>query len=179
MKPTFKISLKGLIIILFVILVVFSSGLTGYLSFKNGAKAVEEQSFLLRSEITLRIKDRVKEFLEKPITLNQTLVNSFDLGYLQVDDKVKLRKLYWKQIQLFKEVNQEAIGTEEGLCYGYTRRPDGSFWSHESDASTGFTLNHHNVDNQGNLLDIVVSSPNYDPRVRPWYTSAKKSGKPV
>lgn len=179
MNSNIKISLKNLLIISFVVQIVFVTGFTGYISFKNGKKAIKEHSFLLRNELTLRIKDIIGKFLNEPLIVNQSLANSFDLEYLPVNNKIKIRPFFWKQIKLFKRVNYVAIGTEEGQGYGYKRQLDGSFVSHESDSSTGYTINYHNVDTQGNLLDIVSSIPKFDARTRPWYISAKQSGKAI
>jgi signal transduction histidine kinase/CheY-like chemotaxis protein len=179
MKPKLIISLRSLIIVPFVVQVILAVGLTGYISFKNGKNAVEEQSSQLRNELTLRIKDRIKALTENLHTLNQSLVNDFELGNLSADNTIKLRSLYFKRLNQFKKVSMHAIGTEDGRDYGMHHDTDGHFYWFESDESTNYSLNNHNVDNHGNVVNFFSATPNYDPRIRPWYTAAKNSGKPI
>jgi hypothetical protein len=179
MKHNLKVSLRALIILPFVILVTLAVGLTGYLSFMNGKKAVGEQSAQLRKELTLRVKDRIKDLTGQLHTLNQTLANDFDLGLLTAGDAAKLRRIFLNKLFQFKEVSMEAIGTEDGSDYGLSRNAEGEFLWFESDASTNYSLNNYNVDSQGDVVSFFSATPNYDPRTRPWYTAAKAAGKPV
>lgn len=83
-KPAF-ISMRLFIIAPFAMLLMGAMGAVGYLSFRNGQKAVNDVSGQLQQEINFRVKDRIQGYLETPGLVNQTkeLIQQF-LQTLQV-----------------------------------------------------------------------------------------------
>lgn len=57
----------------FAVLLMGSMGTVGYLSFRNGQKAVNDISGQLQKEISFRVKDRVQGYLQVPHLANQTI----------------------------------------------------------------------------------------------------------
>jgi signal transduction histidine kinase/DNA-binding response OmpR family regulator len=57
----------------FAMLLMGAMGTVGYLSFRNGQKAVNNISGQLQQEISFRVKDRVQGYLQEPRLANQTI----------------------------------------------------------------------------------------------------------
>ncbi|PZU98924.1 MAG: hybrid sensor histidine kinase/response regulator [Pseudanabaena sp.] len=67
------ISMRLFLIAPFAMLLMASLGTIGYLSFRNGQKAVNDISGQLQKEISFRVKDRVQGYLQTPPLANQTI----------------------------------------------------------------------------------------------------------
>jgi hypothetical protein len=65
-----KIPLRLVLIVPFAIQVALVVGLVGYLSFRNGQQAVNNVAHQLRSEITTRIEEHLRTFLDTPHQIN-------------------------------------------------------------------------------------------------------------
>ncbi|TYQ24059.1 response regulator [Pseudanabaena sp. UWO311] len=67
------ISMRLFLIAPFAVLLMGAMGTVGYLSFRNGQKAVNDISGQLQKEIIFRVKDRVQGYLQEPRLANQTI----------------------------------------------------------------------------------------------------------
>lgn len=61
--PNRKLLLRTTLVMPFVLQIVTAVGLTGYLSFINGRKTVNDLSTQLQSETTARVQERLDNFL--------------------------------------------------------------------------------------------------------------------
>ncbi|HEY9658059.1 MAG TPA: hypothetical protein V6C65_06380, partial [Allocoleopsis sp.] len=68
-KSSRKISLRLLLVIPFVVQIVGAVGLVGYLSFRNGNRAVNDVATQLRSELTARIEQQLRNYIEIPFRI--------------------------------------------------------------------------------------------------------------
>ena len=64
---TFNLPLRMLLILVFVSQILGAVGLVGYLSFRNGQKAVNDLATQLRQEITARIERELRGYFETPL----------------------------------------------------------------------------------------------------------------
>jgi len=174
-----KIPLRTVIIVPFVIQIFAVVGLTGWLSFRNGQKAVDDLSAQLRSEITTRIDQHLQTHTTMPHRANQLNVDTILQGRLKLDDTNALERHLWKQIQQFDTVSYVGIGTEKATYVGAHRFDNDSIRLEVLDETTGSHLQIWDTDNLANRTERRNTLPNYDPRNRPWYASAVKAEKPV
>lgn len=70
----------------FVLLLLLAVGLTGYLSFHNGRRAVEDVAARLQDEILARIVQEARTFLDVPLLINQANRSAVELGMLDPFD---------------------------------------------------------------------------------------------
>lgn len=96
-----KIPLKLLLIIPFVLQIVMAVGLTGWFSVRYGKKAVNEVATQLGYEVSQRIDQKLSEYLSIPHQVNQVTLDTLELGYLQIEDFLKLQNHFIKQVQRF------------------------------------------------------------------------------
>ncbi|OQW93536.1 MAG: hypothetical protein BWK79_10600 [Beggiatoa sp. IS2] len=133
----------------------------------------------LRSEITARIQERVRNYLETAHLINHLNANDIELGQLDLENIPTLELYFWKQIQTFPQVTNTFIGLPNGKFVGAGGQGQGFPQILLSDESTDGSLSYYNTNAQGKRLSIVVSAKDYDPTKRDWYKDAIKAGKPI
>ena len=173
------VSLKTAIVVPFVILMVLAVGLTGLLSVLNGRVAVEEVVSSLLAEITERIEDNLRHFLEAPYRVDAINRMAVRTGLLSTSDLTPWRKYLWRQAQLAVSVNNIVLGNEAGAYVGVDTPASGQRVIQISDATTGFDLITYQTDAAGRLTEQLSVARDYDPRKRPWYRSPVAAGGPV
>lgn len=174
-----KISLKSLLIVPFVLQIVGAVGLVGYLSFRNGNRAVNDVAAQLRSELTARIEQQLRDYIEVPFRINQINAASFARGEIvltQLDDAYP----FWQQSKTFPTTNLVYCGGEADgafLSVGRTYNAGLVLQLLYSNPSTNLLLNYRQIDDEGNIGSLTQVGANpYDPRLRPWYQAAKEAG---
>ncbi len=177
-KVSAKLPLRTVLVIPFVIQIFAAVGLTGYLSFKNGQKAVDDLAAQLRDEITNRIEQRLNSYLEIPHLINQINADDVAIGKLNLENERLLELHLWKQIQLFDAASYIYFGSPEEVFVGSERAGNGSFnvayWSKESPEGKFYT---YTTNEKGDRLELLSAVTGYNLLKRPWYNAAKKARK--
>ncbi|GAB4523264.1 MAG: hypothetical protein Tsb0014_00700 [Pleurocapsa sp.] len=156
--------------------IIFTVGLTGYFSWRNGQKTVKSLALHLSREITAHTKDRVNSFINTPtlfLEINQAFVK---LDNLNLENFANLRKNFWLQTQLTPQVNTLYYGNEQGdfIQVEMQNQPKMAI----RDRATAPNWEIYNLDRQGNQTTLIATEK-YDPRLRPWYQAAIKEKKIV
>ena len=174
-----KAPLQTVLVVPFLVQIVGTVGVVGWLSFQNGQRAVNDVAAQLRAETTDRIKDRIENYMSIPHIVNHLNVQGIKLGQLNLEDKQKLEHHFLEQIQYFDSISIIYTAQENGYHSGAIRTKDRILIS-AADSSTGNKLARYTADSQGNRVQLIQISPNiYDPRIRPWYIAAALAKKPV
>lgn len=179
-KTARKVSLQTFLTVPFVLQLVATVGMVGYLSFKNGQQAVNELAEGLMNEVSERVKDRLDVYLSVPKLSNQLNANALDTGALDIKNVFGREQYFLKQFPSFPLLTLTVFGTEQGEIYGI-RRFKGDKELEEvrlkyGDATTNYTVIDFTRNSKGEL-EVKESIPNFDPRKRPWYKAALKAGK--
>ncbi|MBE9121168.1 PAS domain S-box protein [Tychonema sp. LEGE 07199] len=174
-----KVPLQTVLVVPFLVQIVGTVGVVGWLSFHNGQRAVNDVAAQLRGEISDRIKDRMENYMSIPHIVNHLNVQGIKLGQLNLEDKQKLELHFLEQIQYFDTISIIYVATENREHSGAIRTKDRILIS-AADKSTGNKLARYTGDSQGNRVKLVEISNNiYDPRIRPWYVAAALAKKPI
>ncbi|WP_017304266.1 hypothetical protein [Spirulina subsalsa] len=136
-----KLHLRLVLIVPFLLQTFTIVGLTGWLSFRNGQKAVNDLASQLHTELAKRIKERVSSYLEIPLLVNKINTDAIRLGLLDVNDIPRLEQYFFAQMQQFKTVSYISLGTEARNYVGVARREDQSLILEVSDARNNYHLN--------------------------------------
>lgn len=178
-KVSGKVPLRTILVVPFVIQIVATVGLTGWLSFRNGQKAVNDLATQLRNEITARIQQHLDTYLGTPHLINQINADAMRRGQLTLQNPSSERYL-WQQIQLFNSVSWIYVSqAQQGEFLGITRiGSDRSLQIVVADESTNFRTHYYGTDQQGlRTTRLKVDPKRYDARTRPFYTAALQAGK--
>lgn len=176
-KKRKKWPLRLILVAPFILQIVGAVGVTGYLSFKNGQKAVNELATELRSEITERIGQQLNNYIEITNLPNQLNKNAIDRGILNAGDYSTWEKLLGDQLRSFKDLSYISFADQRGEYISYVRLPDERFIIERAGQETKGKNSTYNVDDQGKRAELIREGNEYDPRTRPWYKAAVAAGK--
>ncbi|WP_246843963.1 cache domain-containing protein [Hydrocoleum sp. CS-953] len=173
------IPLRAILIVPFVVQIFGAVGLTGWLSLRNGQQAVNEVTTQLRNEVSSRIQDTLKNYLEAPRVIAQINQNAINLGHLNIQDTASLTQQFWGQRFLFDSVNVSAIyfGGAEGEFIGLGFQNNNQWEIGRAGKSTKGKFHSLGIDSQGNPTELLEIGNDYDPRIRPWYKNAVEAKK--
>jgi PAS domain S-box-containing protein len=168
--------LKLVLVVPFILQIFAAVGLTGYLSLRNGQKAIDNLATQLRSDITARIQQKLETYLKTPHQINFMNVESYRQGALDLEEKESLEGYFWRQGLLSPDIGTIAVATERGEFIGANRAQN---YIAIADATTQGNLQRYEADKNGRPTQLILEKSDYDPRQRSWYLSAVKSGKPM
>ncbi|NJL51946.1 MAG: hypothetical protein HC930_06495 [Hydrococcus sp. SU_1_0] len=89
-----KVPLRLVLVVPFVLQIFVAVGLTGYLSLRNGQKAVNDLADRLMAEASARIDGHLENYLATPRKLSQLNVDAIDLGLVKSTDLEKLSHFF-------------------------------------------------------------------------------------
>ena len=174
-----KVRLRTTLVVTFVVQTVAAVGLVGYLSFRNAQKAVNTLASQLRSELSARIEQELKSYLEKPNQLNQLNSDAFLRGELNVANVESVAPLL-QQLKSFPGVHAIYCGNSQEEFLGAGRNlKDNSLGLWTANQQTGQHFYIHNIDTEGRPTTLNQDIGIFYPRVRPWYQKAQKTRGPV
>ena len=176
-KVSGKVPLGTVLVVPFALQTFAAVALTGWLSLRNGQKAVNDVATQLRSEVTARIQQHLYSYIETPHTINQININALRLGFLDLHDSEGIKRYLFTQIQSFDTIGYIQFSSEEKEFIGVERLDDGKFQIGVCDQSTNYNFHSYAIDSSGNVSKLLKVTPNYDPRPRPWYAAAVNAGK--
>ncbi len=176
MSPSKKISLRLLLILPFILQIFVAVSLTGWLSLRNGQKAVNDVASQLRGEVSDRIKQQVFTYLNDPHLVNAVIAEAMEEGQIDVGDLPALERYFWRLVDK-KIVNYIQFGSQDGYVVAVERVEENRLVARYRDAVTEPIRQVYSLDSQGNRLKLVKSK-DYDPRTRPWYTTTVEANAP-
>jgi signal transduction histidine kinase len=172
-----QIPLQLLLIIPFVAQLVLTVGLVGYLSFRNGQKAVNDLASQLEGEVSDRIDQHLDSYLEIPQQINQINAEAIRVGALDVKNSTSLERQFWQQQRLFASVQYIYFGSQWGGYIGTGREGDNTLHIEATKGYVSGDFEVYSTDDRGHRQALLSADPNYDPRQRDWYKNAVKVGR--
>ncbi|MEO6859940.1 MAG: PAS domain S-box protein, partial [Microcoleus sp.] len=174
-----KVPIRVVLVVPFALQTFAAVGLTGWLSLQNGRIAVNDVAAQLRTEVTSRIQQHIYSYIETPHQINQLNLDAIRLGILNVQDEVSLRNYFFKQLQTFDKISYIQFGSEQKTFLGVERLDDGKLQVQISNKSTGYNFHSYAPSEFGESTKLLKTTPNYDPRTRPWYIAPVRARKPT
>ena len=177
-KPKYKLSLRSLLIVPFVLQIFVAVGLTGYISLRNGQKAVNDVARQLRQEMSDRLNLQVLNYLEQPYIAGQVIVVAAAEGQLDLTDFTKLERTLWRLVSQ-NTLEDVQIGLEDGTNIALDTTINDGIVSRLSDKARLPQRQFYQLDNRGQRVALLKTQAEFDPRTRPWYQVVQKAGKPA
>lgn len=171
--------LRTVLIVPFVLQIFAAVGLVGYLSFKNGQKAVNEIADRYLTEVGSRVEQNLRSYLSVPHQVNQSNAAAINLGTLKLEDLPALQRHFWQQVQIFDSLTFSGLGLENKENIGAERLDDGSLTLRISTAESRYDFRTYSTNKSGDIVALLNHKQNFDPRTRPWYKAAVAAGKPT
>ncbi|MEB3293175.1 MAG: diguanylate cyclase [Synechococcales bacterium] len=180
----YKFSLAGVLIIPFTVQVVAIVGLVGYLSYRNGEKAVEDLTYQLMRSFNQRVSEQLRNELAPVWQANHINQSALRQGALKLDleqPNPAIDAHLWQHMQLFPHLTWISLGAESGASRGIWRAQPGAdlqIWA--ANRTNGYQGHSYAINSQGQRTKLLpVERPLYDVRTRPWYREAIAAKKPV
>ena len=153
-----------------VLLVVFSSAAI----FFYHSYAIKEQSIL---EIQTRTVENIFAKLNTILAVPHR-INGLNQGYLAevcsvTDALEKIQRLFANQLRIFPETNLISVGLADGEYAEAQRLSDGRLRVGARGKNTRGDLVFWDIDGANRVTPAGEKVPDYDPRVRPWYTASR------
>jgi signal transduction histidine kinase len=169
--------LQIVLIIPFVLQIFGAVGLVGYLSFKNGQRAVNDLAEQLIDRTSDVIHEHLKSYLAIPQTLNQLNADVIRRGTLDVRDREAVGKYFWDQMQAY-DLTYIGIGLTTGEGVGAARYDGKTITLDDWTAKLPNNVITYATDNQGNRTQIN-SRWDYENAKESWYTEPIAAAKPI
>ncbi|MCK5877707.1 MAG: HAMP domain-containing protein [Candidatus Marithrix sp.] len=174
-KLSEKVHIRAVLIVPFMIQIILAVSLTGYLSFRNGQETINDLASQLHSEITFRIEQYINNYLNIPSLVVNMNANSVANKQLDIHDLRGWLPYLLKQSHIFTELSYIYCGNHKGDYIALQRLNSGELAYNLKDSKTKGLMADYRFDNNG--VAINIDNTNYDPRLRPWYQLALKTGK--
>lgn len=170
-----KLPLRFALIIPFALQILIIVGVIGWFSFRNGQHAINELSTQLRSEITIRIQERLRSFFELPEIVNKIQANAINSGMVNFGNISFSERYLFKQLKAFDFVSTTLLADEKEDNYLGIRRINADEIIIFTAKEPVTDLHLYSTDSQGNRGDHLkkINIPHY--KTRPWYKAVKKS----
>lgn len=176
------IPLRLILVIPFVLQIFAAVGLTGYLSLRNGQKAVNDLASRLRGEVSARIAQHLDSYMEIPHKVVQVNLDALDIGMLDLQDREQLGQFFWKQLKTF-DIGYILFGFKTGdyVAAGYLFGDNRITIDNLSpkDYNNSTHLYSWATDSQGKRTKIIQDNGKFVAQNEGWYAEAVKQGKPV
>lgn len=167
-----KISLRAVLVIPFVLQISAAAGLTGWLSLRNGQRAVDNLVAELESEVSERIEQHLDNYLDVPRQINASNHEAVRLGLLDINDAEQLSRTFWQQIRIHETLSYIYFAKDaDGGYVDAGRQNDGQLVIEQTRDYVAGDFMIFATDSSANRTELLSVDPDYDPRVRPWYTS--------
>lgn len=176
-----NLPLRVVLIVLFVGQIVGAVGLVGYLSFRNGQKAVNELATQLRHEVTARIEQELQSYFEIPHEINRLNASAFARGMLDVEAAGFGESQLYQQMRIAPTIALAYCGSaRNGEFFGVLRSPEtGALQLTYSNPSTQKLRQYYGLDIRGQRTSFLWQADTpYDSRERPWYKAAALAERP-
>jgi C4-dicarboxylate-specific signal transduction histidine kinase len=174
-----KTKLRRILVVPFVLQIVATVGLVGYLSFRNGQQAVTELVYKLQHEISNRVDQHLDSYTEIPNQVHKANLVTIRQGLFDLNDLQKSQRYFWQQAKVFKELSfigyylENNSGVGSGLLDPSDKNPVNLYHP-----PGGLTEYNYETDDQGSRTKLLTKIE-YNAIAQAWYVDTKKTKRPT
>ena len=172
--------LKYSINYLFIIILLTTFSLIGYVVFTSWTSSIETIIADIQSNTNQRLLVQIDQFINNPLIINEANRSLLEQNIIDLSDRHK-RNVYFSSVI---EANQEDIysfsyGSETGDYFGARRNDHNEIEVYENTLSTNGRTRYYAVNRALESTLLVQETAPFDVRTRDWYSLAKKTRKAV
>ncbi|WNZ27371.1 response regulator [Leptolyngbya sp. NK1-12] len=175
-----KLPLRLLLIIPFLLQIFAAVGLTGYLSLRNGQKAVNDLAAQLQQETSNRIDQHLDAFLDSARKLNETSAYTLGSGLIDIRNRVAVGQYFWKQAKTFN-LGYILLGLRSGEYVASGQLPGDDRWFVEDIAPQKYgdaNVRLYEAGPQGEWGKLAFPPAPYPYQTTDWYETVIQTGQP-
>ncbi len=177
LPSTNRVTLRLILVVPFVLQIFAAVGLVGYLSFKNGQKAVNDLAAQLIDKASQQVDSRLDTYLALPIQLTEMNVDAIAKKELNLNDLITSGHYFWRQAKAFRNLSYVGYALTDGREAGagsWVKGVDLLLYENLGKAKASDYV----ADNEGNRTKLLQSY-DYNPLTETWYQEAIAAGKLV
>ena len=173
------LSIRQLIILLFIFTFIISTCTITYLTFRSWKKSIEKTIDEIENEINNAIIKEIDDIVTIPLSMNETNYYMLQSGLIDINNP-SVRAPFFANIikSSIDEIYSVSYGLEDGSYYGARRNNDNIEFYQSNYDTNGHSL-YYSLDS--NLMEdkFIKDYGLFDPRTREWYKNAKEKGVPT
>lgn len=170
-----NLKLQHVLIIPFVLLISLAVLTTGYFTWRFSEKSILDLGQQISTQTTLRVQDKLSYYLSGANVTNSAVKLALTTDLINKDDQAGLHQYIADVVRDNKDVGTVGFGFPDGAYIGNGYAENGTLQKKLASVATGRMFYTFELPNETKIYE----RPNYDARVRPWFTEAKASAKPV
>ena len=171
------VPLKNVLTTVLVLVILTSAGLVGYIAHRHSRRTVYEMGHLLMQEISARIIEHIRAYLDTPHRINDLNATAMEEGRFSPDDPEPLERRFWRQIGTYTSVSSIYFGNTSGGLVNSGREVEGdSRYVIFTEGNKAGPFFKYQVDGEGRRTKLTSSIPSFDARTRNWYARAAEKG---
>lgn len=174
------VPLQAVLIIPFVLQIFGAVSLVGYLSFRNGQKAVQDLADQLMEHTGVEINRHLDDYFSIPFKVIQINADALRLGLIDRNNREAAGKFFWHQIQIY-DLTLIGLDFPTGESINATRFDGKTTTIDEIEAKTPSrpkNMTSYLTDAHGNRTEVRAKTT-WDTLNEPYFTKPVQAGKPV
>lgn len=171
--------LRVVVTVPIVALIVATAAVIAWVSLSDIRPAVEDVALRLRSEVLIRVTERLRDYLQTPHMVNEQNRLALRSGLLDLKDPHNRQRFFRNQVAAQPLILYSFFGTPQGEFYGARRLPGGELQIVRAGAETGGDSHNFATSTLGDALELKQVYPRFDPRARPWYKAGEAARGPA
>lgn len=169
--------LQLVLIVPFILQIFGAVSLVGYLSFRNGQKAVNDLANQLMERTSSAVDQHLESYLSIPHKVSQINADAIQMGLLNVRDRQTVGRYFWHQMQAY-DVSYIGIGLTTGEGVGAARYDGTTVTLDDWSSKPPNNWKNYALDAQGNRTRLLETL-DWNNLEQSWYTAPVKAGKPI
>ncbi len=175
-----SISIKSIIIIIFILAMLISICSIGYLIFSNWFSSAKQTTESIAEDLNESIYNQIYSFMHVPEHINEVNRKIIENGILNLSDEVLREKFFIGVLKSHdNEIYSFSYGNIDGEYYGARRNEKNVIEIMRNNASTGGDSWYYSVNEDMTVGNLVLKAGSFDPRTRAWYKTAETAGGPT
>ena len=172
-----SLSLQWVLIVPFVLQVVGAVSLVGYLSFRNGQKAIDNLVNEVMDRNSALVNQHLDTYLAIPHQVNQITAHTIEMGLLDIHNLNQVNKFLWKFINIY-DLTYLNFSLPSGEAAGVGRFDGITVTFDETRGKPPNNNKNYSTNEKGDRGKLNFIST-WEPTRGPWYTEPVKAGKPI
>lgn len=174
-----KVPLRWVLVIPFLLQTTVAVGITGYLTVRNGQRAVNQLAEQLRQEMSARVEQHLDALLILPHQLNRQVLDGLRSGAIAPTAFRNNGRHFALQVQRQPDISFWGYYLQTGQGVGAGRWLTGQGVTISEHPQPNQTEYAYATDADGNPTQLLQTYPSYDPRQEVWYREVVQSRKPT
>lgn len=172
-----RLGLRAIVVTSCVVPMVAVVSLTSWLALRNGQQAVTEVATELQEEVSDRIQQDIRSFLDTPPNTHDVIAAGIQSGALETTNLTTLESYFWRQIQT-GVVPDLVLANPNGDTVGVRQESNGGVVVRIQDGTTQGNQETYILNEVGNRTQRIQRQA-YDTLTSPWYQAAIQAGEPT